>query len=64
MVGAVVSEGTTSKVQVEIFPLVSVAVIVTVVVVKIIVPAMGDCVIVIEPEAVQLSVAEILNNEI
>ena len=61
--GSVVSSGITSNEHDVAFPFASVAVIVTVVVPVIIVPATGDCTIVIEPPGVQLSVAEIENNE-
>jgi hypothetical protein len=57
IVGGVLSTGVTKKVHVDALPDASVAVIVTVVAAVILVPAAGACVMVIEPDAVQLSVA-------
>ena len=55
MVGGVVSVTVTVNVQLLEFPLASVAVMVTTVGPVIVAPDAGDCVLVIDPDAVQLS---------
>ena len=57
IVGEVLSAGVTSKLHDVLFPLLSTAVMMMVVVDTITVPDIGDCEIVIDPGTVQLSVA-------